>query len=236
MTTQEYIDELKLELTGGILELEMPDSTIDMVLNKAFRELKPYIDETRLITIPYADCIDVSTFPHTAIIKLYRTEGYRTSSSVAASADPMAAQQWLSFSNGGTMYNLQNYILNFMAVNTLAQIENTMSTDLSFKEDKQNKKLYPNVSGYGKPDTITIEYVPIYESLEEIESEYWVNILQKLALAHTKIILGRIRTRFTQSNGLWSDDGATILQEGNEELKELRDKLDANSTYFYPIK
>ena len=47
--------------------------------------------------------------------------------------------------------------------------------------------------------------------------------------------LGRIRTRFTQSNALWAQDGETILSEGNEELKEIRDKLEQNSQLCYGI-
>ena len=50
-----------------------------------------------------------------------------------------------------------------------------------------------------------------------------------------KVALGRIRTRFTQSNALWTQDGETLLQEGNEELKELREILRVNSTLFYPV-
>ena len=62
MQLTDYIEEIKLELTGGILELEIPDETIGTVVKKAFREVQRYIDTTRLITIPYAKCIDLSGF------------------------------------------------------------------------------------------------------------------------------------------------------------------------------
>ena len=51
----------------------------------------------------------------------------------------------------------------------------------------------------------------------------------------TKIVLGRIRTRFTQSNALWVQDGEKILEEGNTELKELREVLRLNSNMIYLI-
>lgn len=51
----------------------------------------------------------------------------------------------------------------------------------------------------------------------------------------TKVVLGRIRTRFTQSNALWTQDGEKMLEEGNTELKELREVLRANSNLVYPI-
>jgi hypothetical protein len=56
-----------------------------------------------------------------------------------------------------------------------------------------------------------------------------------MSVALTKIVLGRIRTRFTQSGALWAQDGEKILEEGNTELKELREVLRANSNLVYPI-
>jgi hypothetical protein len=76
---------------------------------------------------------------------------------------------------------------------------------------------------------ITIEYIPKLKSVEDIKSDYWLDILIKLSVALTKVVLGRIRTRFTQSNALWTQDGEKILEEGNTELKELREILRINS-------
>lgn len=46
-----------------------------------------------------------------------------------------------------------------------------MSTDLMFKYDKHDNKLYINISG-DKPNYITIEYVPLYTDVSEIVSDY----------------------------------------------------------------
>ena len=235
MTLQEIIEEMKLELTGGLLELEIPDETLAKVVNKCLRTLRRYIDTPKLITVPYAPCIDFSTFEATAITGVYRTEGYGYSADTNTMvADPMYLQQWLIFSNGGSMYNLQDYVLNFSSYNTLLQMRNTLSTDLAYRQDINAKKLYINVA-YDKPLYITIEYIPFYNKVEDIESVYWQDILCRLAIAETKIILGRIRTRFTQSNALWTQDGNTMLEEGNTELKELTDILATHSTLMYPI-
>lgn len=238
MTLEEYIEAIKLELTGGILELEIPDEIIGKVVNKAFKEIQRYIDTTNLITIPYTPCIDLDGFSDykcSSIVKVYRTEGYDGGvSSEAGILDPMYMQRWMIFSNGGTMYNLENYLLNYMSYNTLLQMRNTTSTDLAFKEDKLNKKLYINVA-YDKPEKITIEYVPIFTDVSEITSDYWQDILQRLALAMTKIVLGRIRSRYTQSNALWTQDGETMLAEGNEEITNLREILRSNQQMFLPV-
>jgi hypothetical protein len=56
-----------------------------------------------------------------------------------------------------------------------------------------------------------------------------------MGVALTKITLGRIRTRFSQSNALWAQDGERLLEEGNTELKELREILRTNANLAYSI-
>ena len=58
MKMTDIIDEIKLELTGGVLELEMEDVAIEMVVKKALREVQRYWDETSFVTVPYESCID----------------------------------------------------------------------------------------------------------------------------------------------------------------------------------
>ena len=147
--------------------------------------------------------------------------------------DPVQMAQFAIFSNGGTMYNLNDYVMNYASWMTMYQIKNTMSTDLSFKEDRHNKKLY--INNYNTPSMITIEYIPKLNSIEDIQSDYWIDILVKYCIALTKIVLGRIRTRFSQTNALWTQDGEKILEEGNAELKELRETLRVNSNMVYII-
>ena len=57
----------------------------------------------------------------------------------------------------------------------------------------------------------------------------------KFAVALGKIALGRVRTRFSQSNALWAQDGERLLDEGNTALTELRETLRVNSNLYYPI-
>jgi hypothetical protein len=71
---------------------------------------------------------------------------------------------------------------------------------MSFTEDKHNKKLY--INNYSAPKVVTIQFIPKLNSAEDIQSDYWQDILVKMSVALTKITLGRIRTRFSQSNAL----------------------------------
>ena len=246
MTIEQYIDEIKLEITGNTTHLEISDEVISKILSKSLREVNRYIDATKLITIPFAPCIDLGPytdsegkyhegFKHSAVVNVFRTEGYTgdTTSGGVMYADPMQAQMWMAFTNGGTMYNLQDYVMNYLAYNTLLQMRNTTSTDLSFREDKSENKLYINTC-YNAPNMITIEYIPLYESVEEINDPYWTDILLRLAIATTKVILGRIRSKYKLS-GQVELDGETLLAEGNDELKELRERLRINDQLSYGV-
>ena len=121
MTIDAYRDEVKLRLTGGVLKLELDDTTLDRVINSALREVQRYIDIPKLITVPYAPCIDLTNWKHSSIVKVYRTEGYTGNTDISKDLpnDPMYMQQWMIYSNGGSMYNLDNYVMNFLAYNTL---------------------------------------------------------------------------------------------------------------------
>ena len=109
-----------------------------------------------------------------------------------------------------------------------------MSTDLSFTEDKHACKLYIN-NNISSPGDITVAYIPKLKDVEDIKSDYWVDILIRMTLDFTKIQIGRIRTKFTQSNALWSLDGDKLLEEGTTDLKELREILRSNSNLIYGI-
>ena len=245
MVLSDYRDEIKLKLTGDLLETELDDNTIDRVIKSSLRELQRYISSSNLITIPYKQCIDLSNPEDTrgqqikvnSVISVYRTEdlsGNSTTTGQASMTDPMQVAQWQLLSGMGNLNYFQDAVYNYSAWTTLEQIRNTTSTDLAFKFDKSTNKLYINVSE-GTPSNITIEYIPIFQDVSEVTSDYWIDILMRLSLAQTKVTLGRIRTRYVQSNALWSQDGATILQEGKEELDNIRQMLLDNSELTYPI-
>lgn len=243
MHIDDFRDEIKLKLTGDILESELDDDTLNKIIKSALRELQRYINHTRLITIPYKECIDLSNSEDTnneqldvsSVVMVYRTEDLAgTTTGDGSTSDPMQVAQWQLLSGMGNIMYFQDAVYNYGAWTTLQQLRNTTSTDLAFRFDKDSSKLYINVSN-GTPGHITIEYIPVIHDVEEIKSDYWVDVLMRLSIALTKVTVGRIRTRYTQSNALWQGDGDTILAEGKEELNNLREMLLQNSEMCYPV-
>ena len=67
--------------------------------------------------------------------------------------------------------------------------------------DNSENKLYVNSNlMVGK---ITIEYVPRFEKPEELTDPFWEDALVRMCVATLKQIVGRIRSRFTQSGAIW---------------------------------
>ena len=224
------------KLGGGVLDLELDDSTLERVVNAAFRELQRYIDSTRLATIQYKPCIDLSELPVSSVVRVFRANrnGAGTTATNGLMADPVYMMQWQIIGGANGIQNMNDWMYNYASWNSMLQLRNTISTDLLFRFDRHDKKLYINV-GTNTPDLITIEYVPRYNDVDEIASDYWIDKLAQLSTALAKVMLGRIRSRYSQSNALWSQDGEQMLTEGNTELEALRTELKENHQICYPV-
>lgn len=233
-------NELRLRLTGGVIDLELPDASLDGCITSALRQIQRYYDSTMLATIPYNTCIDLKGTPVSSVSRVFRSEGYvssetnNSSMQESSSYDPMYLASWQMMSGTGQgMSAMTNWVSSFGSYNTALQIRNTLSTDLIFRFDRYSKKLYINCS-FDKPQSITIEYVPILQSIENIVSDFWIDIAVRLSLAICKQVIGRIRKKFTQDNALWKLD-TDILQEGIDEEKELQELMRKSSQLCYPI-
>lgn len=236
-TMQFYIDEIKLALTGGVLELELDDAALQRIVNSAMRELQRYICSTKIVTLPYERCIDLTPYKPNAVARVYRAKADSTTNSGEPNyqtTDPVQVGLWQLTSNTGNMYNFTDYVSRFASWSTMQQIGNTLSTDLIFYYEDATKQLYINTS-LDLGSSVTIEYVPRYDSVDEITSDYWIDVLMRMSKAIAKITVGRIRSKYQQSNALWTNDGEAILAEGNSELEELRTQLKHDSMLLYPV-
>ena len=240
-----YREEIRLRLTGGLIDLELDDVTLDRIIQSCLREVQRYICSTKLITIPFSKCIDLSQIKDeddkfikiSSVVRIYRALGFTADSGesyTTSPVDPMQASQWQLISGTGNMAGFQDYVYNYGAYSSLLQLRNTTSTDLAFRYDKASNKLYINISS-NTPAKITVEYIPRYDNVDEITSDYWIDVLTRMCVATAKITVGRIRSRYTQSNAIWNQDGNTILEEGNSELNTLREQLQRDTQLCYGI-
>lgn len=236
MVMQAYIDEIKLKLGGDILDLELSDEAIAKLVSAAVRECQRYIDTTKLVTVPFSKCIDLSEYEVSSVSRVFRTTGFTSpgvdESGVSATTDPMYLSMWQTVAGGNNVYDTSNWAYNYGSWNTMLQVRNTLSTDLQFRFDKHTNLLYINT--LDTPEKITVEYIPVYRDVSEICSDYWIDMIMNLSIALAKVTIGRVRKKFSQSNALWSVD-TSILDEGTTELADLRDRLKAENQLVYGI-
>ena len=227
MNLKSALREIKLKLGGdGIVynDLELGKSQLVQIVDFSLRELTSCIDTPAEITIPYQDVIDLSSYKIDAIMWVTRAEP-RTGAIVGGGVtDPFYASSIatkpgtnLAGANYSAVLRTQlNYLITAMA-------QNIVQSDLAYQTNYYNKTLKVTYSGV-RPNEITLFYRPIIESLEDLPSHYWYNYVIRLAVAHAKIIIGGIRSKFTVNSAPITVN-ANILEDGKAELQAVREEL-----------
>ena len=240
MNLEYYVDRLKFDLTGDVLESEITDEGYTRIINYSLQMLNRYYSSTQLVQVPIQNnrCIDLadveekSNIKINSVVSIHRTQP-NGATSTSSTTDPMLLSQW-NLANNYYNYGSTRFLFNYLAYNTTNQIMNTLSTDLDFREDQASKKLYVNFANVNA-EQLVIEFIPKLETVDQVIGDYWVDILYKLSLANAKIRLGRIRTRYTLDNALWKQDGETLLTEGKEELNALEERLKTKADVVFPL-
>lgn len=226
MTTEQYVNDILFSLGDPIVEVEIKDY-IPKIVDMAFREIKHYISDTRTMTIPFAEKThleDPKKYPIDSIVYIMRGQSQMTDADLQDVMYMMLNRTSLETST------LTNYSVALLT----QQAKNTLATDLDFHWDKDNRDLYV-YANYPKPQSITIVYIPEYNVIEDIKEPFWENLLKRLALALSKQMLGRVRSKYKLNSATYELDGDTLLSEAQSELAEIRQYLDENNDLLLPI-
>ena len=217
---KKIVKYIENQLGAQVLELELRPEDIKDIVTQAFEEIVHYMTDTYTVTVPYAQCIDLSKYNIDSVESVLRGQD----SLLTGIPFQMPA---LDLMNVTGMYNLDNYVQALQIKRNL----NILATDMEFYWDKPNRKLYvyanPNIPSY-----VTINFKPEYYSVEDIREQHWETQLRKLALGMTKVVLGRIRSKYTSNSAKYQLDGQTLLAEGNAEIQQVREFLDNNKDIF----
>ena len=218
--TKNIVKYIERQLGAQVLELELRPEDIKDIVEQAFEEIVHYMTDTYTVTVPYAQCIDLSKY------NIDNVESVMRGNDSVLSGIPYMIPA-MTYSNITGMYDISTYTNALLVKRNL----NILSTDMDFVWDKPNRKLYvtanPNVPAY-----VTINFKPEYYSVEDIREGHWETQLRKLALGMTKIVLGRIRGKYKSNSAKFQLDSDTLLQEGNTEVAEVRKFLDDNKDVF----
>ena len=217
---KKIVKYIEMQLGGTILDLELTPEHIKEIVEQAFDEIIHYMTDTYTVTVPFANCIDLNGYNIDSVESVMRGQD-----SILTGIPYMIPA--MDYSNVTGLYSLDSYADALLTKRNL----NILATDMEFHWDKPNQKLYvyanPNA-----PSKVTINFKPEYYSVEDIREQYWETQLRKLALGMCKVVLGRIRSKYTSNSAKFQLDGNTLLAEGNAEIQEVRQHLDENKDIF----
>lgn len=226
MKREEYISDIKLALGHPVVKIEN-EAQIGPLVDKAFRELRRFIVDTRYVTVPFSNgVIDIKEYNINSIVQLFRN---KANNRLSEFSDVFYLSS-VSLGTSTSQINLDTYNRRVM----LGQLQNTMSTDLDWTMDDECTTLYVNAN-YPRPESITIVYIPNFEDVSDVKDDYWVSYILRFALALEKESLGRIRNKYNLSSSLYKLDGDQLISEGIAEQAQIRQELSENSDVVFPI-
>lgn len=226
MKMQEYVNKISFSLgmpaNENIEGVSIPDA-----VNLAFMEIKEYMKTPVNKTVPYQTRIDLKKVGIVTTKIIYVQPAYPRIGLTLGTIDSgnvfqVAASVNIYNGIGNTSTLNINPIVTEMA---MAQVRNTLSTDFQWSYDQFNQVVYCAHKD-PRPTVVTIKYVPDLQDVSEIVDNTYINYVYRLALAHTKVALGRSRSKYTVEGSNVSLDGEQILSEGNTELETIRNELD----------
>lgn len=229
MKSEDYIRLADASLGGTIVDNELKKD-MNTFLELALVELKPYINTSQLITVPLQRKINIKDLGIYNVVSVFNGRAYDTGSE---GYDIPYSDDALLFSMRGSNYATDTAGFNLRFRDSLAiqlLTSQVIKTATGLNElDYVQRGDYLYVDSMSGSSDITIEYNPIFESVEEITDPYWQGYVLRLLEARTKIALGRARGKYKLSNLPYEMDADTILAEGNQELEAIRDTLARNN-------
>jgi hypothetical protein len=227
MTMNEIVDQVSFML-GLPANDNVENLQIEKAVMIAFRELKRYIKTPVEKTIPFMHRVDlvangIITKKILGVLPAVPRIGLTMSSIDSANVFQVAAAV-KTYSYIG-----QSGIINIDPIVTemgMAQVRNTISTDLQYDYDSSNQVLYITMRE-PMPAQVTIRYVPDFQDVSEINNDTWIDYLIRMSEANMKKALGRTRSKYKIAGSNVEFDGDVLLEEANKELEAIRTELEA---------
>lgn len=194
-----------------------PDTTIEFHINQAFDLLA---SKVLCETTAAFECLPVQKLNNTEIqlvldVKPYTVAEGKTLPYFRSSFSLAESIQYFSINSDGVLIPVLATVLQ-------NQLNNVMGKAFSWKYVRATGLLYAeNIPEGSAILAATIKTTHTWETLSP-EHVQWIF---RYALAKTKIVEGRIRSKFRDNSSSLVSDGTDLLQEGNAEIPTLEAEL-----------
>ena len=223
----DYVNYIKVQLGGSVLDLACKDDLPFIVEKIAFEDLKNYMQTIHTMTCAYSPTINLEGKKVANVKYVLRNKNNNIS------ITGMDTNLFIYQTQG--QYGINQWAKDQLTYNLLiSQVKNSLSSDMDFNYDKVNEVLYLYAQ-YPIPASITIAYVPEFSDVSEVYVPYWMSYLKRLSVAYAKETEGRIRSKFSLNSAVYNLDGNTLLTEAQAELAQIRNELNENINVMQTI-
>ena len=154
--TKKIVQYIECQLGAQVLELELKPEDIKLIVEQAFEEVVHYMTDIYSVTVPYAQCIDLSKYNIDSVESVWRA-----SDSILSGIPYMIPA--MNYSNVTGLFDISTYANALQTKRNLS----LLSTDMDFVWDKPNNKLFvtanPNIPAYVTVNVV-VEVEPPFAS------------------------------------------------------------------------
>lgn len=228
-------DYVLLMLGAPVIGLELDEQQLDLCIDQTMKIIENYAGKE------YYDYYTFNTMPGQSVYEMPPDVGYvrnvfwkKHPTFAFQSSDLQGAIPIEYFYPGGAYGSIQGGLIDpiqpiwgrmgeWVLYKQYEMMYSRVSSNIGGWEwvsDMSHIKLYPIPS---KPQAVIVHYIQKNKDWPEV-----TQAMQEGALAHAKIILGRIRSKYTNPpgpNGGIQLDGQQLLQEGLEDYKTWKEEL-----------
>ena len=228
LTWDKITDRVKAMLGYPVVSVYTPDESIDQFKDDAFTQFASSVFQNQTLALPP---LPVQKLPTAEVPFIYNVEPYgvRSGQNMVYFRDEFTLTEAINF------WNLQsnNLLLPLLAAQNYNQIANVMGRKFDWSYDTVTGTLYVTMCPAGT-QVLSVRAKCMYT--KDTLTRNALQWIYRMTLALTKISEGRIRSKYADGGTGVVSDGATLLQEGQEEYKDLIEKLDGFISLDYGIR
>lgn len=230
-TYSQYIHYIKYML-GAVPNneesLEFLNDDLTEYVKLAFSELEPYINSRKRLTIPWCyeaanGAIDFKLHNITAksvtAVRRGTDQGYLNNTYTSSAGTWYYG--WYMPVGGRFSANFDPWSMQALMLKGV----NEIAGDKHFLFDYEKQLLFISFNQQ-YPKSVTIDYIPEYQTVEQIDDSYWQNIIQQYSLALVKISLSHYRGKFESVSGApYTLNYRKLEEEGRQEREAIWNNL-----------
>lgn len=208
LTRKHLSDYITRMLGGGKVSVELDEEDLTEVIDHTLAALRGYYSGIRYIQVQGPGPVDLSAHNIVRIVGIVKTQNNIMN----------RLQQYIFGAPGIIVYDSSfresyiSYLIYQMTANQFEHMQN-----LTYK-------YIPPMVYLSQSTTAVLKCVVSTTNLTDIEeTSEWYRWAKDYALALSKIIVGRKRSKYTLSNSQYQLDGDVILQEGLTEKQTMED-------------